>query len=303
MLASRWIPWAAAVTGATLACAVWATREERLVPMPPLPDPAIIVPLLRLWQQPVPPPPPSGPTHAMPCVPGDQPSLHAKAGTPIVCTDKGCIAIDLDRHATTLTDRPADAAPLPAHATVPGGLGPHLAKAVAAIGHADATLDRSTVVVGDEIWNVAADRTIALRRPEINPRGPEHSVEVLGDLLLVRWDGSCTDAMCFVSELVDRKGREVGWIDATKRVLVLDDRFFLAIGTMSTFEIRDLHTGAQVSMFDPLLSQGDFIDIVRLDAGRYAVLRAAGLDIEIALLEIYEGHMMFGDRMTLPSCE
>ena len=84
---------------------------------------------------------------------------------------------------------------------------------------------------------------------------------------------------------------------------MIDDRFFLAIGELSVFEVRDLHTGAQVSTFDPLLHEGDFLDIARLDTGRYALLRSAGLDVEVSVLEIEDGRIGFGDRMVLPACE
>ena len=217
-------------------------------------------------------------------------TVEARDGKPVLCASGSCLQLDLESSTSSVATQPAPSVELPTSAVVRSEaghwsaclgdtckpLGHHLANALDHVKADDkpvATLDLATVVVGDQIWNVATDRTVTLRRPEIRPNGPEREVTVIGDVLLVQWQGSCTDMMCMTSQLVDRYGHTLGWVQAGGRVIRLDDRYFMTISEFSVVEIRDLHSGAQVSYIDPKTTEGDFIAASRLDDGHYALVR------------------------------
>lgn len=276
--------------------------------------------------EPTPPPviAPSGspvPTRAVPCT--DEPgpfTVHAAEGHPIVCSERRCLQLDLDRDAAIVVKRPAPTVPMPASASVEQRdgrwwacrgdtckrLGAHLARALdhAAEPHA-ATLDLAAVVIGADIWNVATDRIVTLVRPEIRPWGPEREVTIIGDLMVVGWKGDCTDMRCFASQLVDRTGRTVDWVDVSGRVLRVDDRRFVTVSGFSKIEIRDLHRGTLINTLDPHSRHGDFLDITRLDDNHFALLRDAGDGFDLQELEIWDSDLKADNdrRMVVRACE
>jgi hypothetical protein len=314
---SRWFPWGV-VASATVA-AVWPHASSNAPPEPTCIATAV--------EHAAPPPlpalgPRAVPTRAVPCV--NVPAklaLRSLAGDPVVCADTTCLRLDLDRLSATLVDPPAAPVALPTSAgvrqlagqwsacrdTACKPVGPRLATALehAASDDMSATFDLTTVVVADQIWNVAADRTVTLRPPEIRPNGPERTITVVGDVLLVKWGGGCTDSMCLVSHVVDRRGRELGWVEAGGRVVRLDNDHFLTVSEFSALEIRDLHRGTQVSEFRPLPGTQSFRDLVRLDDVTYALLRDVADGVEVSVIDVSYGSLSARHRgpMTLPTCD
>jgi hypothetical protein len=245
-------------------------------------------------------------------------TLGARDGKPVLCGAGSCLQFDLENFTSSVV-APAPSVELPASATVRSEagrwsacrgdtckpLGRRLAHALEHAVDPTATLDLTTVVVGDQIWKVATDRTVTLRRPDFRPNGPERAVTVIGDVLIVQWQGSCTDMMCLTSQLVDRDGHSLGWVQAGGRVVRLDDHYFMTISEFSVIELRDLHTGAQVSMIDPRSTEGDFTAVTRLDDDRYALVRQASTGFAISVIETAGGDARIDHEreMTVPDCD
>jgi hypothetical protein len=270
------------------------------------------------------------PMRAVPCVDtadavtpdaghADPIALTALDAEPVVCGGTTCLR--LDGVSATVVDAPSapslplgaairavDDHPAACRDTTCKPLGPRLRAAVDLEAQQDepvleATFDLSTVVVGTQVWSVGRDRPLVLQRPRIGRWEGIGQVSVVGELLLVRWDGACIDSMCEISQLVDRHGRERGWVKAHGRVLRLDDRQFVTISEFSVMEVRDLYTGKATSSLDPAVSQSDFIDAVRLDDHRFAVLRQLGDGVHVEIFEVWYGQLLGQFKVHLPACE
>jgi hypothetical protein len=329
MIASRW-SWSAALLGIAALGVTWAVRHGSTArPVAPEPPVELAVPalihVLGLEAPPTatPPTPPAGPMRPVPCSNLTRPfTVEARDGKPVMCAAGSCLQFDLENSTSSVVAPPPPTVELPTSATVLSVAGKWSAcrgdtckpvgrRLALALDHVQvndkpaATLDLTTVVVGDQIWNVATDRTVTLRRPEVRPNGPDREVTVIGDVLLVAWQGSCTDMMCLTSQLVDRDGHTLGWVQAGGRVVRLDDQNFMTISEFSVVDIRDLHSGAQVSAIDPKSTEGDFIAVSRLDDGHYALVRMAASGFAITVLDVEGGDARIDHarEMTVPDCD
>jgi hypothetical protein len=261
-------------------------------------------------------------------------SLWALDGAPVLCSDDGCMRLDLAQHSAAFVDRVAVSPALPLRADVKrqgdhwaacGGdacrpLGRRISRALDAThDKAEATLDLRAVVIDNVLWNVDRDRIVTLWTHDVadvvscstdkNPRrqcpssGPEHDVSVLGDLLAVKWQGRCVEADCESSELVDREGRERGWIEMAGAVLRIDDQFFIAISELARIDVRDLHTGKQITELDPRLHESVFADVTPLGSTGIALMRSTGDGVRVSTLDVTGGDVREdADEMIVYDC-
>lgn len=300
MLAAR-LSWTAAVL-ATAGLAVVSLRHRE-------PTCPVVIPVMQVAT-------PPAHTRAVPCTDAAATSLRSVDDAPVVCTDEHCVKLDPDALAATPIARPPAPVSPPLTAVVrqvdghwsacDGAhckkLGPHLAAHVDA--SATATLDLGAVVAGDQLWDVATDRTVTLHVPEIRPNGPDRELTIAGDVVLVQWMGACTDMLCMTQHLIDRHGKELEWVHAGAKQIRVDDQYFLTASQFSEIQLRDLHTGKLVRTYNPQSMRGDFIDLERIDAATFGLLRASGDGYELQTLSVEYGDVGVPDhQMVVPGCE
>jgi hypothetical protein len=171
-----------------------------------------------------------------------------------------------------------------------------------------ATLDLRAVVLDDALWNVAADRTVTLKRPTTKPWGPERSLTVVGDIVLVQWGGDCTDMLCLTSRAVDARGLELAWVrrspgERDADLLRIDDDRYLVFGPLVGVSMYDLHTNKSLGTLDQPANE-DAIAIAALGTTRYAEMRRTAAGVAITTIDVAGGHLAATDReTTVPACE
>jgi hypothetical protein len=265
----------------------------------------------------------------VPCIDVSKEDLTLRAldgYTPAICSGATCLMQDrtgtdilvdapttpdpalLPLAATLRTDRPA--ACLGDHCRP---LGRKLAAAVAAEAAHDepslqATRDLSTAVVGTRMWSIARDRPIPLARPYYRPNEDIIQMTAVGDLVVVRWGGDCTDARCHIAHLVDARGGERGEVDVDGGLLRLDDHAFVTISPFSRLTVYDLHTGALITEHDPALSSGGFEAAARLptpkgQGERLAVLRRVDNGALLEVLTLWFGQLHSDSQHVFADCE
>jgi hypothetical protein len=243
-------------------------------------------------------------TATIPCVVGS-PTLAVANGQPVLCDTTGaCIALDgsgalpVAKPADDPHQHPEPATiqhdPSPrlcmANRCVP--LGRALAKTLAdpsADGPASsipATADLRTVLLGDELWNVASDRKIPLPPPprQVNERkSPEgfsvNGMTPVGNAVRIDWI-NCAAEGCTRSAMVDSAGRDLHQdIDGVEGDAVkLTDDLYVQLSVWGDAQLLDrsghLRSHRELAMASLLEPLG----LARLADDRFAVL--TGLDAE-----------------------
>jgi hypothetical protein len=248
---------------------------------------------------PTPPAAPHGtPIAAIPCVSGP-PTLAVANGRPVLCDTTGaCIALDgsgarpIAKPADDPHQHPEPAtiqrepSPRLCMATRCVPLGRALAKALAdpsADGPASsipATADLRTVLLGDELWNVAGDRKIPLPPPprQANERtSPEgfsvNGMTPVGNAVRIEWI-NCAAEGCVRSAMVDSAGHDLHQnIDGVDGDAVkLTDDLYVQLSVWGDAQLLDrsghLRSHRELAKEDLMVPLG----LVRLADDRFAVL-------------------------------
>jgi len=221
---------------------------------------------------------------------------------PVVCSDRGCRRIDGDTN--PLVARPRATAPLPLNRVAERtALPPHIRAAIAREPDVEvtATLDGRAVVVGKQAFAVAADRPIALP-PPLRRDHHDRELAIAGDVILYRSLGACTDLQCLTSQLVDRRGKLLDFVEADGAVLRVGDQYLVLVSSFSALDVRDTHTGARRVELTSHASEGNFAGIVAIDDHTFAWMRQTGDGVTIETIELADRDLIVRFDAFLPSC-
>ena len=265
------------------------------------------------------------PTTTVPCAPDGDLELLAKDDAPVVCWDRGCMALSLHNFGATIVPKPA-ASPAwfgvrpelraqgkgmaACNGTVCRPLGPRLtqalAKARAATDPVSATTDLKAVSIGTGAWSVTKDRPLVLAPPRAYGGGgfPQH-VQAVGNVLLVEWvncAGPCTD-----EQLVSSSGKNLGaQFSGGGPIIQVDDDHFVVVseyGDLHLVSMQGKRLGDRAGIPMGYGSPAERLGAVRIGEDTVGVLYDDDSAVHVEAVHVGAGGLSAAGENTLPRCE